>query len=335
LKYFDLQGTWRAPDNTIMRLPFRPVAALVAAVTLSHCTKAPAVRPPQPAVRAVTIPGEIRVNLRGRIVKVPFEDYVLAAALSEVSPVGESAATTDRIFEVQSVIARTYALAHVGRHGADGYDVCDGTHCQLYQPSRTATSRFTATARRALTRTRGDVLTFAGRPVDALFHSDCGGHTAASTTAWGGAPVPYLSGRDDDVPQATHRAWQFSVNNEALRNAVNSDGRSAVGSRLDALTVVERDESGRAVRVELRGERRQVLRAEQLRAIVTAKLGDRTIQSTRFTVKETGTRWEFSGTGFGHGVGLCQVGAAARARRGESLADILRTYYPGTKLVSS
>jgi stage II sporulation protein D len=233
------------------------------------------------------------------------------------------------------VIARTYAVAHMGRHATGGYDVCDGTHCQLYQPSRIATSRFTPVARQALVRTRGEVLTFAGRPADALFHSDCGGHTAPSTTAWGGLPVPYLAGREDDVPQGTHRAWEFTVNNAALRNALNSDARSTVGSRLDTLTVVERDETGRAVRVELKGERRQLLRAEQLRAILTAKLGDRTIQSTRFTVKETGSRWQFSGTGFGHGVGLCQVGAAARARRGESLAGILRTYYPGTKLVAS
>jgi len=315
-----------------MRLIPRLAALLAVATTLGGCTKTRPVRTPQPAATTVSIPAEIRVSVGGRIVRVPFEEYVLATALSEVSPVGESAATIDRIFEVQTVIARTYALAHMGRHAADGYDVCDSTHCQLYQPARIQTSRFATAAREAATRTRGEVLTFAGRPADALFHSDCGGHTAAATTAWGGAPVPYLSGREDDVPQGTHHEWTFSLTSAALRAALNTDPRSAVGSRLDALTVIERDESGRAVRVELRGEKRELLRAEQLRAVLTAKLGDRSIQSTRFTVKETGGRWQFSGTGFGHGVGLCQVGAAARARRGESLADILRAYYPGTKL---
>jgi len=315
-----------------MRFVFRFAALLLVVVALGRCTKSPLVRTPQPAATAISIPREIRVSVGGQIVRVPFEQYVLATALSEVSPVGESAATIDRIFEVQAVIARTYALAHMGRHAADGYDVCDGTHCQLYQPARIQTSRFTSAAREAVTRTRGQLLTFAGRPADALFHSDCGGHTAAASTAWGGAPVPYLSSHEDDVPQGTHHEWQFSLTATALRAALNTDPRSAVGSHLDALTVVERDESGRAVRVELRGERRELLRAEQLRAVLTAKLGDRSIQSTHFTVKETGGRWQFSGTGFGHGVGLCQVGAAARARRGESLADILRAYYPGTKL---
>jgi stage II sporulation protein D len=53
--------------------------------------------------------------------------------------------------------------------------------------------------------------------------------------------------------------------------------------------------------------------------------------STRFTIDRTPNGFRLNGTGFGHGVGLCQVGAIARARRGDSVAAILGHYYPGAK----
>ena len=316
-----------------MRLVVHGVASLTLVFLVSRCTPIPSVRPPRasrPPVMA--LPADVRVSIAGRVTSVPLEDYVLGTSLSEVSPVGESPAATARIFEVQAVLARTFAAAHLGRHAAQGYDLCDDTHCQLYQPGRVASSRFARVAREAVAKTRGRVVTFAGRPAEALFHSDCGGHTAPSTSAWGGAPVPYLAGRRDNVPGATHRPWEFSVATAPLRAALNSDPRSAVGARLDDLAILERDTSGRAVRIAIKGERQSILRAEQIRAIVNGQFGDRAIQSTRFTVKHSGSRWTFHGTGFGHGVGLCQVGAAARARRGESLERILLAYFPATEI---
>ena len=88
-----------------------------------------------------------------------------ARRLSEVTPVGADPAAVARIFEVQTVLARTYAVAHLGRHQKDGFDLCDTTHCQLYQPARIKTSRFAEAARHAVERTRGVVLMFSrGRP---------------------------------------------------------------------------------------------------------------------------------------------------------------------------
>jgi stage II sporulation protein D len=65
---------------------------------------------------------------------------------------------------------------------------------------------------------------------------------------------------------------------------------------------------------------------------VNAAFGPRALQSTRFTVTRSGSTFRFVGTGYGHGVGLCQVGAAARARLGESTEAILAAYFPGTTL---
>jgi stage II sporulation protein D len=263
---------------------------------------------------------------------VPLEEYVLGSALSEVSPVGENPATVARVFELQAIIARTYAIGHLGRHRDEGFDLCDRTHCQIYEPGRIRTSRFADAARAAVGRTAGVALVFSGRPAEALYHADCGGHTASADIVWGGTPVAYLTGSKDDVPPRVHRTWTFSTPATRLRAALNADARTSVGTRLDALVVAGRDASGRAAKIELGGERTRTVKGEDLRAILNDTFGDRAILSTRFSVSRRAGVYEFSGTGFGHGVGLCQVGAIARLSRGEATAVVLATYYPGTSL---
>ena len=71
------------------------------------------------------------------------------------------------------------------------------------------------------------------------------------------------------------------------------------------------------------------VRAEAFRGAVIEAFGTQTLQSTFFEVARQGTSFVFTGRGYGHGVGLCQVGAAARARRGDPVEDILATYFPG------
>ena len=96
--------------------------------------------------------------------------------------------------------------------------------------------------------------------------------------------------------------------------------------------MVSRDASGRAAGLAVRGERSYTVRGDVLRAVINRTLGDRALLSTRFSVTRDKAGWIFEGTGFGHGVGLCQRGAAARARRGDAVADILQAYFPGARL---
>jgi stage II sporulation protein D len=298
----------------------------IALISITAC-----VHPRTPRPAPFGGPEVLRVRANGRIQSVPIEEYVVGAALSEHTPLGTDAATVARIFDVQAVLARTYAVGHRGRHAREGFDLCDSTHCQLYQPGRITTSRFAGAARRAVERTRGIVMTFGRQPVDALYHSDCGGHTASADDVWGNVRVPYLLGTPDDVP-ATHRTWQFEAPANDIRAALNRDARSSVGRRLDSITIATRDVSGRASRIQVRGEHTRSLRGEDVRAILNRTFGDRAIMSTRFSVVRQGNAYRFTGTGFGHGVGLCQAGAAARAARGAAMDDILAVYFPGSSL---
>jgi len=306
-------------------------AALIAVgLLLAACVEAPPPRAPQPELR---VPATLRVRSAGRVVSVPVEDYVVAAALAEVSPVAESAAVAERIFEVQAVIARTYALAHLGRHQAEGFDLCDETHCQLYDPDRLRTSRFAATARQAAAATAGLVIEYGTHLAESLFHADCGGQLADAHDVWGGPAVPYLRSATDEVPGLVHRHWSITVEMRALSDALNADVRTRLAQDQPAITIVERDPGGRALEVRLEGGEARTVRGEVFRAVLNRALPPPGLQSTSFEVTGTREGFTFSGQGYGHGVGLCQVGAAARARRGDSLDEILGAYYPGTRLV--
>ena len=276
------------------------------------------------------IPARLRVQAAGKVTTVALDDYVLGAALSEVTPVSESDRVAATVYEVQAIIARTYAVAQIGRHAPEGFDVCDRTHCQLYEPARIATSRFSAIARAAVARTAGRILRFNSRPALTLFHSDCGGHTTTPAEAWAGAALPYLPARPDDVPE-THRTWQFSATSEEWVRLLESDARTNPGGRLSGLVVTQRDASGRATQVRIDGGRGRQVTGETLRAVVAAQRGARSVMSTLFEIEPTPGGFRVIGTGFGHGVGLCQIGAIARARAGASVNAILAHYYPGAR----
>lgn len=286
-----------------------------------------------PDTAVVTLPRTIRVGTAAGVSTIPLEDYILGTILAEVGPAGDTTETATAIFRLQAILARTYAASHPGRHRADGYDLCDTTHCQVYSPNRIPTSRFTPIARQAVADTARQVIVFDHRLAEALFHADCGGHTAPAETVWGGRSVPYLTGTRDDVPADTHRRWAYRATRDEVRAALDAVEISRVGASLRSIDVITRDASGRAAEVRITGDRTVTLRGEQLRTVLNRTFGYRAILSSRFSVDASGDMFVFDGTGFGHGVGLCQVGAAARLRRGESLASVIATYYAGATIV--
>jgi stage II sporulation protein D len=308
-----------------------PLAAALAA-GLAGCAP---LAPQAPEPQSIVLPDVVMVRSGGRITPVPLEDYVTASVLSEVSPTAESEETVARVLQVQAVVARTYAVFELGRHRSEGFDLCDTTHCQLYDPARLKTSRFAQSARAAVARTAGKILAYQGRAAEALFHADCGGYTAAANQVWGGMSVPYLLPAPDEVASLTHRTWQLTIPAEKLRLTLNADARTRIGKRLTTIEIRDRDISGRAAEVVLTGDVSQTVRGEDLRAVISQAMGDRAFLSTRFSVRRTGADYVFSGTGFGHGVGLCQIGAAARARRGDSVDSILGHYFPAAAVVQT
>jgi stage II sporulation protein D len=312
----------------------RRAAALLSIALAASILSGCGVTPPHGPQTRLSLPAVIRVRYAGKIVDVPVEQYVLGSVLAEASPAGEAAPTVDTVFEVQALVARSYAASHLGRHRAEGFDLCDGTHCQLYDAKRIRTSTFAAAAERAVRKTAGQIVAYGVQPVEALFHADCGGRTAAAEDVWGGTGAPYLLSAPDSLPSGKHRSWQVAVPLARMVAALNNDPRTQVGRRLTRLRVAQRDTSGRAALIEIVGDASEVVRGEEFRSAVNQRLGDKTLQSTRFTIRETNAGYVFDGTGYGHGVGLCQLGALSRARNGATANQIVAAYFHGAKVVS-
>ena len=312
----------------------RRAPTLLALAVFSASCSAPATRATLPSARSPE-PATIRVGVkegnRVTIRKVPFETYVQAAILSEFAPPSGDADVVERMLEVQAVIGRTYALAHLNRHANEGFDVCATTHCQLFEPSRMTTSRWAAQSSKAVRQTTGTVLWFRDRPADALFHADCGGRTSRADDVWSGVGQPYLVSLADDGPAAgAHATWRYETTEAAMIAALNKDSRTRIGNTLRGIRVLERDGAGRAERIAIHGSQELVVRGEEFRDA----LGSRAIKSTWFDVRRAGASYIFEGRGFGHGVGLCQAGALARIRAGAKLPVVLQQYFPGTRLIT-
>lgn len=285
---------------------------------------------------APTLPATVTVRTitkgAGRILTLPLDEYVLGAVRAEMLPATLRAQPPSRALDVQAIVSRTYAVANLRRHAAEGYDVCDTTHCQVYRPAAAGES-LRDPAAGAVNATRGQILTFQGRVIQALFHADCGGHTASAAAVWGGRDAPYLESVDDWYCQRqASSGWSFAEAEAQVARALNADARTRVGGRVRGVEVASRDASGRALAVTLVGSRTISLRAEVFRAVMTQAFGPRAIRSTWFDVTRDGTRLRFSGVGFGHGVGLCQSGTLRRIEARQSPAEVLAHYFPGTRL---
>lgn len=264
---------------------------------------------------------------------MPLDEYVVGAVGAELALDPRGRPSIEVALEVQALVSRSYALANRARHGPEGFDLCATTHCQLYVSSHSLPPAVAAAATQAVERTRGQVIAHRSAPIQALFHASCGGQTSDADVVWGGRARPYLRGIVDLACQEGVRPWRFAVNADRLREALNADSRTRVGAALFRIDILERDAAGRAVQLVLAGERTPLVRGEEFRVALARSFTASALRSTAFEVTRSGDVFEFEGRGFGHGVGLCQAGALALARTGQSTLEIIRHYFPGTRLV--
>lgn len=265
---------------------------------------------------------------------LPLDEYLFGVLAAESSVENEFAA-----LKAQAVVSRTYALSNVRRHARDGYDFCNTTHCQRFLQVTQATSRpdFHEFVRRAVADTGGEVLRGARGSLasDVFFSTSCGGQTANLHTLWGTpAREPYLRGVPDEYCAAMpHRRWTDAISAAHLAKALREDARTDVGARIEGITVVKRDATGRVEQLAIAGDRRRVVvRGWDFKIVVGRTLGWSMLKSSRFDVMRAGDKFVFRGSGFGHGLGLCQSGAHVMAARGASYRQILAHYFPGTSV---
>jgi stage II sporulation protein D len=258
----------------------------------------------------------------GKVEEVPLEDYVASVLPPEIGGRAPAAA-----LEAQAVAARSYAVARVERHAEDGADLCDGTHCQVYAGLGAAT----AASRAAAEATAGLVLAQGGRVIAAPFHAVCGGRTARPRDVWDDEETPDLEPVDDDAClSATGASWTFSL----ARRDVPSLAATVGFPEGRLLEIYGHDASRRVsmIRFAAPGGASRIVRGFEFRKAASGLWGWASVRSTDFEVEESRAAYLLRGRGTGHGAGLCQAGAIARAKRGETREGILALYYRGASL---
>lgn len=247
-----------------------------------------------------------------RVEALDIDDYVAQVLAGEGQPKAADAAQ-----QALAITARTFALANRDRHRREGFDLCDTTHCQVVKPATPVTRRAAAT-------TAGQVLLQAGQPAPVFYSASCGGRLERASQVWPGAAD--LSHPDRDEADANEPPWFAEIRVADVERALRAAGLR--GGRLRGLRVLQRNQSGRVIRLRADGFSPPEISGNDFRTAVGRVLGWQHVKSTAFDVDRTGNGYRFRGRGFGHGVGLCVVGAGTRATRGDSSEQILRFYFP-------
>ncbi len=266
--------------------------------------------------------GEIVVQARDRQIEVlnriGIEDYVASTVGGEMSPSWPTEA-----LRAQAVAARTYVLYEANRHRDRTWDVRATALSQVYRGLEAETPE----TRRATKSTKGQFLSYAGKPILAVFHSTAGGRTATAGEVWG-EDLPYLQIVEvEDEDDAPHTYWRTAFDRSAMAKILEAAGVS-VGD-LQSVSIDARTPSGRVESLAITGSAgTSRLRGSQLRRL----LGGMSLRSTLFEVRESSDEFVFVGSGHGHGVGMSQWGARAMARHGASYKRILARFYPGARL---
>lgn len=249
-----------------------------------------------------------------RVTRLPLEVYVARVLAGEGEPNAPEAAR-----EALAVAIRTYTLVQMGRHRREGFDLCDTVHCQVPRAAN-------ENSRRAALATAGRVLTADGVPAEVFYSASCGGRSEGAAQVWPGATFPYMQVvRDDDVHEEDV-PWTLDLTMEQLRQALRRAGFG--GATLRDISIDSYNASGRVERLRVPGLRPDAIAGTAFRDA----LGTTRVRSTAFSLVRQGNVVRITGRGYGHGVGMCVIGAGRRARRGESLEAILAQYYPNLRL---
>ena len=271
---------------------------------------------------------------------VDVEDYLRGVVPYEI---GKLDSSRIEALKAQAVAARTYAYKHFNSRESMGFDVFADTKDQVYKGLESATPLTDA----AVKATAGVVMTYGGEFIIAYYHSTCGGITETLAT-WNREDLPYLKSVPDKRPdgkpwcdESSYIKWErrfadkeiakLFKSNVSEAKATFSEPKGADFKKVKSIKIKDKLKSGRilTLRVETDKGHFDVL-TDRTRWLF--KKAGTILPSSFFTVKKDGKEWVLTGTGFGHGVGMCQMGVRARAQAGQSYQEILSHYYQGITL---
>lgn len=274
--------------------------------------------------------------------RIGIENYLLSVISSEM----KSSASLE-LLKAHAVISRSWVMCNLRTHGI--YDVCADDHCQRYQGIAMAQG---TKVRDAIDQTWGQVLRYDDAICDARYSKCCGGRTELFSTCWEDKDLPYLQSFEDadkdgcfcdcedskvlsqvlnDYDTETRDFYRWSVRYSREELSALVARRTGIDfGEITALEPLETGPSGRIKYLRIVGTKRSEILGKELK--IRRALSESHLKSSAFTVRTEEDDFILDGRGWGHGVGLCQIGAAVMAEKGYDYKQILAHYYRGAEV---
>lgn len=241
---------------------------------------------------------------------VQIDNYVSRVMVKEV---GSSAPM--EYLKVQAILSRTYAVKNLERHKKDGFDLCNSVHCQVYDGEKTVSSILNL----ATAETSGIIVVdSAEQPILSAFSANCGGQTANSEDVWFERLSYLRSVTDSFCLEERSAKWEKSIPINDWQTYYDEYTGQPRDNWTELRIAATRN---RSITIDS-----SLLNLNEIRRKFR-------LRSTYFNLSFTDDSAEFSGLGYGHGVGLCQQGAIKMAKEGYDHKEILGVYFTGVRLM--
>ncbi len=279
---------------------------------------------------------------------IEMEDYISSVIGSEMHPDAPLEA-----LKAQAVAARTNLIRTAqSHHPSEPFDICSEDHCQVYLGLKKVSHE----TLRASSETRGLILTYDGNPIEARYSKCCGGITERFSVVWGGEDPPYSTNRyDADIDKCADASseegflklidfedafcnlefkgienlyrWRVEYDEKELNDLVR---RFYDINEVKSLIPLRRGNSGRIYELKIESDKGELVLQNEFK--IRRVLGKPFLPSSAFKVDKRNGKFVLVGCGWGHGVGMCQMGSIGMALKGYNYPDILKHYYPHTQL---
>ncbi|MFW6254016.1 MAG: SpoIID/LytB domain-containing protein [Chitinivibrionales bacterium] len=274
---------------------------------------------------------------------LPVEHYLRGVVPLEI---GRRPESEIEAVKAQAVAARTYTYGRMLERSSQPWDMLPTVNDQVYG----GVDAEDRVSDKAIAATLGEVLVYGKSLIDAYYHSTCGGKTANIEDVWGKPPQPYLVSIEDVNQRgeaycrsSRYYTWTQRWNTKALTSILHRYAKDVfpAGQRFDGnlsrIRIEERFNCGRirsCAFFSSRGTYRYG--TDKIRFAMRRDAHDAAIlRSSNFSLQTINYNdITITGRGYGHGVGMCQVGAMGRAREGQNYEQILTAYYTGTRLAT-
>lgn len=267
-----------------------------------------------------------------QIEELPLDEYLYGVVSAEMPASFETEA-----LKAQAVVARTYTIYKIqnnsGKH--EGADICDNsTCCQAWISKEDRLSKWEESSRQnnwnkivnAVDSTKGKIITYEGKPINAFFHSNSGGKTETTINVWGGDGYPYLQSVATSGEDAyTQYQSEVTLTKQTFIDKIKEQHEDFEidFSSSDCIQILEYTDGNRVKKIKIGNIE---LSGVEVRTILGLK-------SANFEIKVNEDNVIISVKGYGHGVGMSQTGADSMAKQGSNFEEIIKHFYTGVEIV--